>query len=415
MRVELPDYPKLRWPLDLRIERFDGQEALIIQCPLGISEKPLLLVRAVAPLVTALDGSQSLAGLVTKFSSQFHSQSASEKLIRELVTLLDAHLFLEGPRFWEAEKNIKQTFRESQTRSAALAGLSYPATQDDLSKLVSGILCEAGAREAPTDKSLACLMAPHIDYRRGHASYGESYRCLAGDKSDLYILMGTSHQYSPRLFHLTAKDFQTPLGVLKCDTEFVTKLASRHGLSRSFEDELLHRREHSLELQTPFVRYVRDDAKIVPILVGSFHDGVVSGKFPSEKEEYESFIGALTEQVRDAIIQGTRVCIIAGVDMAHVGPQFGDPSLTPEMMEEVRQRDLQYLAHVSSRDKKALFAHIAEDNDKRRICGFPTMYTILDLFDRLNSPVEGYTLGYHQAVDYSAGCAVTFGGMTFRG
>lgn len=98
--------------------------------------------------------------------------------------------------------------------------------------------------------------------------------------------------------------------------------------------------------------------------------------------------------------------------MAHVGRHFGDEkSLTPRFMEEVGKRDQQYLQAICSNDKEALFEHIAEDSDARKICGFPTMYTILDVSERLGWKLSSKIFDYQQAVHYKTDCAVTFAGM----
>lgn len=102
--------------------------------------------------------------------------------------------------------------------------------------------------------------------------------------------------------------------------------------------------------------------------------------------------------------------------MAHVGRSFGDEdSLTPQKMERVSARDREYLSAIEGLDTSALFAHICEDGDARRICGFPTMHTILDLFSRLNRRPAVKLISYDQAVDYPGECAVTFAGMAMFG
>lgn len=222
--------------------------------------------------------------------------------------------------------------------------------------------------------------------------------------------MGTSHQYSEFLFHLTDKDFATPLGISACNRRFVQRLATAYGELRSYASEYLHKEEHSLELQLPFLQYANPKAQIVPILVGSFHHMVQAERLPEEYPEYDEFVAALCEAIRAA--SGTRLCVITGVDMAHVGPSFGDRTpLSPEQMEHVKQRDTEYLRTIEQHDRRAMFAHIAEDQDARRICGFPTMYTVLDLFDRLQLPYQAEIYDYSQAVDYQRGCAVTFAGI----
>ena len=57
---------------------------------------------------------------------------------------------------------------------------------------------------------------------------------------------------------------------------------------------------------------------------------------PEEFEEYESFVGALEACARERVAECSRIGIVCGVDMAHVGPQFGDEKLTEGMMEEVK-------------------------------------------------------------------------------
>jgi AmmeMemoRadiSam system protein B len=223
--------------------------------------------------------------------------------------------------------------------------------------------------------------------------------------------MGTSHKYSPLAFHLTAKDFACPLGTLECDRAFVAQVANRHGVQRAFADEFLHKREHSLELQLPFMAALKPQARIAPILVGSFHHMIAAGKYPHEFEEYESFVGALVEAIRAKHADSKHVCFIAGVDMAHLGRHFGDTEpLSVDRMHSVAEQDATYLNAIAQGDKKALFDHICADGDARRVCGFPTMYTILDVLSRTGLSYSCDVIKYEQAVDMKADCAVTFAG-----
>ncbi len=401
-------YPKLRWPLDVRVEKAEGQEVIVLNCPIGISSQPMILPAALGPVLSCFEGKLSVTEIVDKF----REYQLSPDLVQQMITLLDEHLYLATPRFDVAQKTVIEDFRQSPVRAPALAGRGYPAQPDGLRALVDGFLASGQRALIQPQGKLVGLVSPHIDYRRGGACYGLTYHFLKAHTHDLYILIGTAHQYSRRLFHLTAKDFATPLGVLPCDTRFIQDLASRYGLERSFADELLHRREHSLELQTPFLKRVSEKASIVPILVGSFHKMLSAQRLPSEFDEYESFVAGLAEVARQRIEQGARLCVIAGVDMAHVGRQFGDKEpLSAERMQEVERRDRIYLQSITQQDKRAMFAHIAEDEDQRRICGFPTMYTVIDLLDRLPIHYRSEIFEYKQAVDYSAECAVTFAGV----
>ncbi len=400
--------PKLRWPLDLRIEKLDDQEALIIRCPFGITKQPLVLMAAVAPIVSCLEGHMSVDDIVGKFAQY----GATKEIIEKIINTLDENLLLEGTKFRVAEAEMKENFLKAAVRPAALAGLSYPGEPALLEAQLDHYLSNAsGLRERPNDKMIT-LVSPHIDYRRGGIAYGVTYSHLRQEAHDLYIVIGTAHQASRGMFYLSNKHFATPLGELPCDLEFVEELAKLYGHDRSFIDQFLHKQEHSLELQLPFMQRVGVKAKIVPILVGSFYHMLRTQKAPQGFDEYESFVGALSEAMQKRINSGARVCIVAGVDMAHIGRAFGDKGqLTPEFMSTIEARDRIYLDSIKEQNKHKLFMHIVEDMDARRICGFPTMYTVIDTFDRLNIRYKAELFDYRQAVDYKTDCAVTFAGM----
>lgn len=412
--------PKLRWPIDINVHSVssDGGDAtearedkapekvLVIRCPLGVSPKPLVLVAAVAPVVSLFQGELTISEILARCAPY----GLQEDTLRDLIKLLDEGLFLANARFFAAERQLKESFLDLSVRPPALAGLAYPATELELRRSIEDLLVEP--LHKTWDRPLRCLVAPHIDYRRGGSCYGRIYPYLASSVADTYVLIGTAHQYSERMFHLSAKDFQSPLGVLPCRTEFVSRLASRYGMKRAFEDEFLHKQEHSLELQLPFISAVKPGVAIVPILVGSFHRALGAGRGLSEFDEYESFVGALVETIREEERDGRKVCFIAGVDMAHVGRVFGDDwDLSKERMEVIATRDAHYLDAIVTHDHARIFAHIAEDMDARRICGFPTMYTVLDALARLGIQLRCEMRTYDQAVDYQGGCAVTFAGL----
>lgn len=398
-------YPKLRWPLDVRMDRAGDTEVLVLSCPVGVTVNPLGLLAAVAPVVGCFDGRHSIDDILGKF----RPAGLERPVVDQLVQLLDQHYFLETPRFVSQMTAVKAEFHARSDRPAALAGLSYPGDADGLRAMVNGYLGVAVPPLILPAGKLVGAMAPHIDYRRGGISYGIGYKFLDRDHHDLYLLIGTSHQYSPHMFHLTRKHFHSPLGTLACDVDFVDELAVRYGRERSFADEMLHRREHSLELQLPFLAALKPTAKIVPVLIGSLHEAVASQRLPHELDVYEEFAAALTEIARARLAQGARVCILAGVDMAHIGRSFGDTgSLSPERMDAIKIRDEAYLAALRSGDPAKLFAHIEEDGDARRICGFPTMYLVLDVLKRLGIETTFVVYDYRQAVDYKTDCAVTF-------
>ena len=194
--------PKLRWPLDIRMLNLGGQDALVVQCPIGISAAPLALMPQFAPVVVQLDGVKTSDEIV----SQFASQGLTHDILRQLIERLDDNLFMANARFFAAEKLSKDAFASSPVRSPALVGRAYPASREELSGMVQGYM---GHFDPPEEtREIGCLIAPHIDYARGGRCYGGIYPRLSESRADTYILIGTAHQYSRRIFHLCAKDLR---------------------------------------------------------------------------------------------------------------------------------------------------------------------------------------------------------------
>lgn len=419
MATLLPDYrchPKLREPLTVRVDSIEGETVLILECPLGITPRPLCLNPAVLPILRLFTGEYSVSTIQEKLAPH----GCTIELIHQLTALLDDHLLLKSPRYEQAQQEVKNAFLQAPIRQPALAGLTYPTDSCQLEAEVRTYLEMATLPpeiSALSSLPLRCLVTPHIDYRRGGSCYGKAFQTLLTAQPEIIFLLGTSHQWSESLFLLTKKHFQTPLGVVNTDHRIVDAIAHHYGQTRAFQDEFLHKREHSLELQLPFIQYLAPNARIVPILVGSFHTMITSGRYPNEFEEYTTFVESLTHVIEAEELTFNKRCLfLAGVDMAHIGSHFGDErEINDEWMNEVHSKDVEYLTAARELDSYRIFDHIAADQDARRICGFPTMITLADLFHRLQLPLQAYEVDYQQAVNREHGCAVTFGSIAYYG
>jgi AmmeMemoRadiSam system protein B len=177
-----------------------------------------------------------------------------------------------------------------------------------------------------------------------------------------------------------------------------------------FVDEFVHRNEHSLELQVLYLHTLfadKRDIRIVPILCGSFHEIITRNALPQETEELNAFIESLQALIRN---DNRRVCLVAGADLAHVGPQFGHSfRATPGVMDEIKAKDLSMLDHVAKGDAEGFFEYIRREDDQRNICGLPPIYTFLRLLD----DAEGKLLNYSQWRDPDGNGAVTFASLAF--
>jgi AmmeMemoRadiSam system protein B len=89
-----------------------------------------------------------------------------------------------------------------------------------------------------------------------------------------------------------------------------------------------------------------------------------------------SILGFVDELGR--LCQGRRTLFIAGADLAHVGPRFGDENpLDAEDRKALERRDQATLEHAARGDAQGWFDEIAREKDCRRICGLSPIYALL--------------------------------------
>lgn len=151
-------------------------------------------------------------------------------------------------------------------RRAVVDGLLYPAAPEALRALIAGCLGPADDDAAPLPK---LLITPHADYEycgavAGHA-YGLLNRSRAGVVSRI-VLLGPAHRFAMHgLAAPEAVAFETPLGEVALD---VAALASLDGLPQVVRNHRAHEREHSLEVQLPFLQALLGSFALVPLIVG---------------------------------------------------------------------------------------------------------------------------------------------------
>lgn len=151
-------------------------------------------------------------------------------------------------------------------RPPAAAGSFYPADPGELAFQVDKFLNNVPA--ATAESELVALIAPHAGYPYSGQTAAYAYKRLAGRHFKTVVLIGASHYASfDRLALPDDEAWETPLGRVPVDREFVRKLA---GLSGRFViDDKPHLKEHALEVQLPFLQRTLKDFKIVPVLFGS--------------------------------------------------------------------------------------------------------------------------------------------------
>jgi len=406
------DYPRLRYIEAVPIEEA-GRTRIYIRDPLNYAQSPLLLPYPTYFIISYFDGQHSPVDIQEAFAKQF-GQILPREQIHDIIEQLDEYYYLDSPRFVALQSEIHAAFRRTPIREMAHADTCYSSQPEEFRTQTAALFNGADGPGLPnggnvTLPAIRGLIAPHIDLRVGGAAYAWGYKELAERcDAELFILLGTSHYGAQDLFVTTDKDYNTPLGPVKTDREFVRALQQNYE-EDLLASELIHRTEHSLEFQTLFLQYIFGQSRnftIVPILVTSFHHMILTKTPPAETPRVAAFLDALRTTIAQC---GKKVCFVAGVDFAHVGQKFGDQGpLTQDFLNWVESEDRRLIQALEKVDHASFFAEIAKNGDQRRVCGFAPMYTFLHLVEAK----QGRLLKYAYA-ETAPQSAVSFASLAF--
>jgi MEMO1 family protein len=250
-------------------------------------------------------------------------------------------------------------------RPAAVAGSWYPGSAGALTRDVDAYL---SAAERPLAGTVSAIVAPHagLMFSGGVGAY--AYRATSAAEFDVAVLVGPSHFVAFEGVALWPDGgFETPLGIARIDEDGARALAKSSVVQAM---PAAHRREHSLEMQLPFLRRVHPDLPIVPVLIGLQH---------------RDTIDALADAIVDAF-DGRRALLIASTDLSH----YFDARTAAALDGRVRD-------HVAAFDPEGLLATFESYPEHERgryvACGGGAAIAVMKAARGLGA-VEGRVLKY---------------------
>lgn len=413
------DNPRLRALEAFPVEH-EGQRCIALRDPAGFTDQIAVLPAALLDLVSLFDGEHSVEA-IRGILERRHGQAPTTAQIAEIIERFDTAGFLEGERFAQRRRGLEDAFRRSPIRPAAHAGGAYAADAAALAAQIEGFFSAPDGPGLPAHRVVSsdpvaspsaaaprAVLAPHIDFHRGGPTYAWAYReILERSDADLYVVLGTCHAGMADPFAVTLKPYDTPLGPVAVDRDFYEALSRRAGQDL-LASEPAHRAEHSIEFQAVMLQHGlgrRRPFTILPVLASYLHEALWRGGDPEADARVPRFLDALGETVQES---ARRVCLIAGVDLAHVGPRFGDAEAnTAASLADVERADRAMLEVVVAADARGFYEGVAADQDARRICGLSPIYSLL----RVLPDARGRLLRYSQWPDPDG--AVTFCAVTF--
>ncbi len=374
----------------------------MLRDPEGITDNSLLVSRDILLLISFMDGPRSTRDIRLEYTKTAGLAMDTDR-IESVVHALDDCFLLLNRRYEECADRLREACEAQPFRNAYLPGKTYPDDPTALRSYLSDLVAQVD-RPVEADR-VAGMVVPHIDYTRGGEVYGPVYGCLPRDNHTLFVIFGTCHKLTRKIWSISLKDVVTPLGRVNT-TGRVGELIRHDPLLRDYVDEWPHRTEHSIELQLPLIQFLLEgrEFEVLPILTGSLHEYVENGQSLDRGE-----VPALLERLKVLVKSHEGpVVFMAAADLAHIGAQFGDAQALDSMLEESMRRDGELLRRMAEVDGRSFFEAIKSERDRRRICGLAPIYFVLSIVDAR----RGKVIGYKQWTDGAS--SVSFAGMVFH-
>ncbi|OPY34088.1 MAG: hypothetical protein A4E32_00357 [Methanomassiliicoccales archaeon PtaU1.Bin124] len=220
-------------------------------------------------------------------------------------------------------------------RHPAVAGQFYAAKESSLrSEVERCFLSPIGPGRLPKlaehgQRTILGAMVPHAGLVYSGPVAAHAYAAMAEDGfPETFIIIGPNHHGRGKGVAVSDEDFETPMGTIETDRDILSRLKGIVEIDRS-----AHLYEHSLEVQLPFIQYIKPDVKIVAIAMG-YQDPETSSE--------------VAKSVKRAAMNRD-VVVIASTDMSHYVP--------PQVAME---KDMGVLSRLTEMDPDGAYRRVLE-------------------------------------------------------
>ncbi len=161
-----------------------------------------------------------------------------------------------------------QDLPRAVNRQPAVAGSFYPAEKEKLLATLKQLFEEAPATHL--EGKVRQLIVPHAGYVYSGVVAAAGYNSIPRDASykNIFIIASSHREQFEGVSVYSVGNYLTPLGEARVNREIATELIQ--GNRHIFYYERAHDREHSIEIQVPFIQYhFEKPPPLVPIVIGS--------------------------------------------------------------------------------------------------------------------------------------------------
>jgi len=281
-------------------------------------------------------------------------------------------------------------------RKPIVSGQFYPSEELLLRGAVEAAFKEENSPgDVPGSRGtgkVAGVITPHAGYMFSGAGAAWCFKEI-GESAfpDTYVIIGVNH--SGPVTCASDEDWETPMGIVKCDKELVSALEEK-GLP---VDNDQHAHEHSIEVQLPFLQFVsedkKEDLKIVCIMVAD--------------SEHSKWANVISDAVSSL---GRSVVYICSSDFTHYGQNYGYVPFEDDVPANLKKLDMGAVEQIKKLDADSFLGFVEEKG--ATICGRCGIAVLIDLMKGKKAELLHYYTSGNILGDY--GNAVGYASIIFR-
>jgi len=240
-------------------------------------------------------------------------------------------------------------------RYPAVAGMFYKPGKAELEKQIKELFSSISQKQ--NAENVLGLVVPHAGYEYSGRTAVLAYSCLPNSAKN-FIILGPNHTgFGPPVSIWRSGKWVTPLGSSKINENMADEIISN---SAAEADERAHMREHSIEVQIPFLQFLfGKNFSFVPVCM--------------RDQSLES-----AKSIADAILRIKDATIIASSDFTHF-----------ESGESVERKDADAIKAIESLDAENFYETIEKENIS--VCGFGPIAVLMIIAKKLGCKIVRIT------------------------
>lgn len=188
-------------------------------------------------------------------------------------------------------------------REAVVAGYFYPGRREVLLSTLKELI----VFDEPKKEALG-IVVPHAGYMYSGRVAGKVYGKIL--PPDVAIILGPNHTgLGEEIALFPEGSFLTPLGEVPINSELLSLILDE--VPWISKDKMAHLKEHSLEVQLPFLQYINPKVEIIALSIMSITN--------EELEKVGSGLARAVKRFKET--SNKRVLFVASSDFSHYEPQ----------------------------------------------------------------------------------------------